>query len=110
MSKAKSDDEQASGGSGIEIPGLIPIAQGFPAEAPASGVTPIKVGELALDGAPAEVSMGPLRLFRDKVYTSRTLIMPDGRTLPVSKGQVAAFGDDQFEFLSAHPDLELVTE
>lgn len=54
--------------------------------------------------------IGPMRVFRDKAFTSRTLIMPDGRSLPVSKGRVAAFGDDQFEYLNTHPDLELITE
>ena len=50
------------------------------------------------------------RIFRDKVYTSRTLIMPDGRSLPVSQGRVTAVGDDQFDYLKAHPDLEQLTE
>ena len=50
------------------------------------------------------------RTFRDKVYTSRTLILPDGATLPVAKGRVSAFGDDQFRYLSTHPDFEPLTE
>lgn len=52
----------------------------------------------------------PGRLFRDKVYTSRTLILPNGATLPVAKGRVSAFGDDQFQYLSTHPDFEPLTE
>lgn len=54
--------------------------------------------------------VGAARIFRDKVFTSRTLIMPDGRSIPVSKGRVTAFGDDQFDYLNAHPDLELIAE
>ena len=52
----------------------------------------------------------PVRTFRDKVYTSRTLILPNGATLPVAKGRVSAFGDDQFQYLSTHPDFEPLTE
>ena len=52
----------------------------------------------------------PARTFRDKVYTSRTLILPNGATLPVAKGRVSAFGDDQFHYLSTHPDFEPLTE
>ena len=54
--------------------------------------------------------LSPSRTFRDKVYTSRTLILPDGATLPVAKGRVSAFGDDQFHYLSTHPDFEPLTE
>lgn len=50
------------------------------------------------------------RVFRDKVYTSRTLILPTGATLPVAKGRVSAFGDDQFQYLNTHPDFERLTE
>lgn len=53
---------------------------------------------------------GPARMFRDTRYTSRTLIMPDGSTLPVIAGQVTAGGDDQYTFLKAHPDMQLLTE
>lgn len=69
-----------------------------------------------LPPAPATVPLqliaeaGPARIFRDKVFTSRTLIMPGGRSLPVSQGRVTAFGDDQFDYLNAHPDLELIAE
>jgi len=54
--------------------------------------------------------IGPGRVFRDKLYTSRTLVFPDSTTAPVSKGRVTASSDEQFALLSAHPDLELVQE
>ena len=54
--------------------------------------------------------IGPARVFRDKLYTSRTLVLPDGSTAQVIKAHVTAFGDSQFEFLKAHPDLEQVKE
>lgn len=60
--------------------------------------------------APIAKALGPARIFRDNVFTSRTLIMPDGRALAVNKGRVKALGDDQFEFLKSHPDLELLPE
>ncbi|WP_350614714.1 hypothetical protein [Pseudomonas sp. HY7a-MNA-CIBAN-0227] len=60
------------------------------------------------DLKPTEI--GPPRVFRDTLYTSRTLVMLDGKTIPVAKGLVAACGDDQCEFLRNHPDLEPYTE
>ncbi|CAN7462573.1 hypothetical protein [Pseudomonas brassicacearum] len=54
--------------------------------------------------------IGPARVFRDIRYTSRTLIMPDGSTLPVIAGQVTAGGDDQYAFLKAHPDMQQLAE
>ena len=50
------------------------------------------------------------RTFRDKVYTSRTLILPDGSPLPVAKGQVSAVSDAQLQYLNTHPDFEPLTE
>lgn len=48
---------------------------------------------------------GPGRVFRDTLYTSRTLVLPDGSTLAVTKARVTATTDDQLAFLKAHPDL-----
>lgn len=47
-------------------------------------------------------------VFRDTVYTSRTLILPDGRSLPVAGGRVMAAADDTvaLEYLKGHPDLK----
>ena len=52
----------------------------------------------------------PVRTFRDKVYTSRTLILPNGATLPVAKGRAMAVDDHQFQYLNSHPDFERLTE
>ena len=52
----------------------------------------------------------PVRAFRDKVYTFRTLILPSGEVLPVAKGRVHAADDQQFQYLSTHPDFERLTE
>ncbi|MEJ5039171.1 hypothetical protein [Pseudomonas sp. MYb398] len=48
------------------------------------------------------------RVFRDTVFTSRTLILPDGRSLPVTQSRVIAGADDTIalEFLKDHPDLQ----
>lgn len=47
----------------------------------------------------------PGRVFRDTLYTSRTLILPDGSTLAVTKARVTATTDEQIAFLKAHPEL-----
>ncbi|MEE4995978.1 hypothetical protein V2K22_04400 [Pseudomonas alliivorans] len=53
-------------------------------------------------------SLVAVRTFRDRLYTSRTLILPDDRTLTVAKGIVTALADDAVavQCLSTHPDLE----
>lgn len=88
MSKSKTDGDLAEVAEAIAVPGLKPAPLGFPATSDA--VKPI----------------GPARVFRDKVFTSRTLILPGGGTLSVVAGRVTACGDDQYAFLKAHPDLE----
>ena len=60
--------------------------------------------------APALQKAAPSSVFRDKVYTSRTLILPDGEALPVAKGRVNATTDEQLQYLSTHPDFERLTE
>lgn len=52
----------------------------------------------------------PVRTFRDKVYTSRTLILPGGATLPVAQSRATAVDDQQFQYLNSHPDFERLTE
>ena len=52
----------------------------------------------------------PTRTFRDKVYTSRTLILPSGAAVPVAKGRACAVDDDQFQYLNTHPDFERLPE
>jgi hypothetical protein len=50
-----------------------------------------------------------LLTFRDKVYTSRTLIIPDtGRTLPVAKGlvEVSVSDEQALSFLKANEEFE----
>ncbi|EUB74464.1 hypothetical protein PMI27_000640 [Pseudomonas sp. GM41(2012)] len=47
--------------------------------------------------------------FRDKVYTSRTLIIPESdRTLPVVKGcvEVSASDEQAVSYLKAHAEFE----
>lgn len=50
--------------------------------------------------------------FRDTLYTSRTVILPDGRTLPVAKSLVTVeAGDDvALKYLKAHPEYEQLKE
>lgn len=68
----------------------------------------------AADAAPVlqktSPAVAPTRTFRDKVYTSRTLILPSGGAVPVAKGRACAVDDDQFQYLNTHPDFERLTE
>ncbi|MGE8436635.1 MAG: hypothetical protein ACN6P2_08860 [Pseudomonas palmensis] len=54
--------------------------------------------------APAGVSVA----FRDIRFTSRTLILPDDRVLPVKQARVMVGADDTvaLEYLKGHPDLQ----
>ena len=60
--------------------------------------------------APALQKAVTARIFRDKVYTSRTLILHGGASLLVAKGRVTAVDDQQFQYLNTHPDFERLTE
>ncbi|WP_024690889.1 hypothetical protein [Pseudomonas tremae] len=81
-------------------------ASGDQPAAPTSQVTTkaISVTDAASPPAPAVA----VRMYRDTLFTSRTLILPDDRTLAVAKGIVTAHADDTvaLEYLRAHPDLE----
>ena len=92
MSKSRTDGDLAGAVEAIAVVGLKPAPLGIPAT------------------AGAVESIGPARVFRDKVFTSRTLVLPNGETLPVIAGRVTACGDDQYAFLKAHPDLEQLKE
>lgn len=92
MSKSRTDGDSAGAVEAIAVVGLKPAPFGIPAT------------------AGAVESIGPARVFRDKVFTSRTLVLPNGETLPVIAGRVTACGDDQYAFLKAHPVLEQLKE
>jgi hypothetical protein len=62
---------------------------------------------------PASVPVSTLMKFRDKVYTSRQLILPETRrSLPVAWGMVEVPGTDieAIKFLKAHDEFELLKE
>lgn len=50
--------------------------------------------------------------YRDQLYTSRVLILPQGRQLPVAGGRVSVPTDDTeaLQYLDAHPDLKPLLE
>ncbi|MBD9609495.1 hypothetical protein ABH908_004570 [Pseudomonas frederiksbergensis] len=50
--------------------------------------------------------------FRDTLYTSRTLILPDDRTLAVAKGVIAVSTTDDvaLQYLKAHAEFEQLKE
>ncbi|MCF5747483.1 MULTISPECIES: hypothetical protein [Pseudomonas syringae group] len=74
--------------------------------APTGQVTP--TSESVTDAVPPPEPAVAVRTYRDTLFTSRTLILPDDRTLAVAKGIVTAQADDAvaLECLRAHPDLE----
>ena len=45
-------------------------------------------------------------VFLDQVYTSRTLILPDGRGASVAKGRITASDDTLLGFLSQHSEFK----
>lgn len=57
-----------------------------------------------------EVDLEPLAIFKDKIYTSRTLVMKDGRTISVAKGVARALLDDEVSFLKAREDFQPLQE
>jgi hypothetical protein len=50
--------------------------------------------------------------YRDKVYRTRTLILQDGRSLPVEAFTVTVTADDEpaLKYLAGHPEFELIKE
>lgn len=57
--------------------------------------------------AAAPPKPGPALRYRDTRYTSRVLVLPDGRLLSVAQGIVAATAGDTLalDYLKTHPDL-----
>lgn len=59
------------------------------------------------------VPFNGVKVYRDKLYTSRTLILPEtGRTLPVLKGQLSVLTSDAeaLAYLDASAEHELLKE
>ncbi len=50
---------------------------------------------------------GPAQRYRDTRFTSRVLVLSDGRLLSVAQGVVSAAAGDTvaLDYLAAHPDL-----
>lgn len=69
-------------------------------------VSPVVEGAQAVAAVvPAEVVKRPV--FRDKEFTSRTLILPEGRTVQVVGGRVEATDLELLTFLRARSSFEL---
>lgn len=51
-------------------------------------------------------------IYRDNLYTSRVLILPQDRQLPVAGGRVSVSADDAeaLQYLDAHPDFKPLLE
>jgi hypothetical protein len=58
----------------------------------------------------AQSAATPAPVFRDGKFTSRTLILPEGRTAQVVAGTIAATTDELLTVLDQHEDFERVPE
>ncbi|MCJ8177366.1 hypothetical protein MRS45_14810 [Pseudomonas viridiflava] len=63
---------------------------------------------VAKPASPPTASAPATRTYRDKLYTSRTLILADNRTLAIAAGQATVPADDTvaLDYLHQHPDFE----
>lgn len=48
--------------------------------------------------------------FRDKVFISRTLVLPSGKTAKVKGGRIAAEFPELRDYLARHPEFEPVKD
>ncbi|VVM70973.1 hypothetical protein PS634_01808 [Pseudomonas fluorescens] len=70
------------------------------------------VGEVQVNvsqsAPPMLTALSVTRTYRDELYSSRTLILPDDRTLLVVAGRVTVPADDTtaLDYLNQHPDFE----
>ena len=62
--------------------------------------------------APSPPPLTSVTIFRDKVYTSRTLILPGDRTLAIAKGTVSVSTTDDaaLKYLNAHAEFKPLKE
>ena len=72
---------------------------------------PVAVPIKTADDYTAE-ELAAVVVYRDKAFTSRSLVMPGGRLLQVSKGRVSVKVIDAQAraYLDSHPDLEPLPE
>jgi len=67
----------------------------------------------ASESIPISPVLKPMTVtFRDKLYTSRTVVLPDGRTLAVVKNKVTVDSADDMALktLKAHAEFEQLKE
>jgi len=67
----------------------------------------------ASDSIPIGPVLKPMAvIFRDTLYTSRTVVLPDGRTLAVAKNKVTVDSADDvaLKTLKAHVEFEQLKE
>lgn len=67
----------------------------------------------ASESTPISTVLMPMAVtFRDTLYTSRTIILPDGRTLAVAKNKVTVDSADDvaLKTLKAHAEFEQLKE
>jgi hypothetical protein len=57
-----------------------------------------------------ESAAAPAPVFRDRKFTSRILILPEGRTAKVIAGTIVATTDELLAVLDQHEDFERIPE
>lgn len=70
-------------------------------------ITPSEAAAVPADRAPVPA---PVAAFRDKVFTSRTLVLPSGKTAKVKGGRIAAEFPELRDYLASHPEFEPVKD
>lgn len=66
--------------------------------------------ETAVVSAERAPVTAPAAAFRDKVFTSRTLVLPGGKTAKVKGGRIAAEFPELRDYLARHPEFEPVKD
>jgi hypothetical protein len=59
---------------------------------------------------PTEPAAVAVATYRDKVFTSRTLVLPSGKTVKVKGGRIAAEFPELRDYLARHPEFEPVKD
>lgn len=60
--------------------------------------------------APVERASAPVGQYRDKAYTSRTLVLPSGYTAKVMAGRITAASLELRSYLDKHPEFERIED
>ncbi|MGP3789421.1 hypothetical protein [Pseudomonas sp. B392_1p] len=66
--------------------------------------------EAAVAPADRVPALAPVAVFRDKAYTSRTLVLPSGETTKVTAGRITATSPELRSYLDKHSEFERIED